>query len=130
MVMVSSCDIISSRSCSHIGHTTSWASGEPTDGSLGSLSASSLRTTRTTSPRVIASVAAQAIAAARTALAVQDAGAHQVLQDLLEIALGNALALGDVAAAHRVLADMERHVEHRFDREHRLLAEPRHGPFL
>src|SRR5262245_49363729 len=49
-----------------------------------------------------------------------------MLQDLLEIALGNALAFGDVAAAHRMLADVAGHVEHGFDGEHGLLAEPRH----
>src|SRR5262245_14319083 len=74
------------------------------------------------------SVAAKPVTAARAALAVQDAGAHQMLQDLLEIAFGNALALGDVARAHRMVADMERHVEYRLDRKHRFLAEPRHPP--
>src|SRR5262249_45862724 len=53
MVMLSSWAIMSSRSFSHIGHTTSWASGEPMVGSVGSVSASSLRTTRTTSPSVM-----------------------------------------------------------------------------
>src|SRR4029077_5506678 len=71
-------------------------------------------------------LAAQAVATARPALAVQDAGPHQMLQDLLEIPFGNALPLGDVAAAHRMLADVEGHVEHGFDSEHGLLAEPRH----
>jgi hypothetical protein len=49
-----------------------------------------------------------------------------MLQDLLEISLGNALALGDVTAAHGVNTDMERHVEDCLDGEHRLLAEARH----
>src|SRR5205807_5858656 len=72
------------------------------------------------------SIAAQTIAAARATLAVQDAGAHQMLQDLLEITFGNALALGDIARAHGMLADMEGHVEHGLDGEHGFLAEPRH----
>src|SRR5690606_4964452 len=71
-------------------------------------------------------VPAQPVAAARAALAGQDAGPHQMLQDLLEVSLGNPLALCDVTAAHRVIADVESHVEHRLDGEHRLLAEARH----
>jgi hypothetical protein len=52
-----------------------------------------------------------------------------MLQDLFEVAFGNALAFGDVAAAHRMLADMESDVEHRFDGEHGFFAEPRHCCF-
>src|SRR5579859_3477233 len=72
-------------------------------------------------------LAREPIAAARTAHAREDAGAHQLLQHGLEIATRNALATRDLGRLLGQRARVIGDVQHRFDRKQELLAEPQHG---
>src|SRR6059036_2179226 len=66
-------------------------------------------------------LARQAIAATRAADADEDALAHQLLQHRLEIAAGDALALGDLDRTDRRSAAVIGDVEHGLDREQEFL---------
>ena len=59
----------------------------------------------------------QPIAAARAAHAFEDAGAHQLLHHLFQIALRHALAGGDFLGLHRLGPGIEGDVDHRFQRQ-------------
>src|SRR5690606_6727724 len=67
------------------------------------------------------------IAAPGPAHALQDVGAHQLLHDLLEIALGNALAPVDLLGLHRFGAAVVGNVHHRLEGEQHLLRQLEHG---
>ncbi len=80
------------------------------------------RTTRTTSPTLTRRrFARQAIAAARAADAAQDAGTHQLLHDLFQVAPGQTQASSDVLTLHRFGAAMIGDVGDRLERENQLL---------
>ena len=68
----------------------------------------------------------QAVAAARSAHAAQDAGADQLLHDLFQIAPGQIQAAGDVLTLHRFGAAVIGDVGHRLQGEHQLLRWPQH----
>ena len=72
----------------------------------------------------------EAIAAARTAHALQNAGAHQLLHHLFEITLRHALARGDFLGLHRFGPRIEGDVDHRFERQQGFAGEFQHGSGL
>ncbi len=76
--------------------------------------------------RNAAAFARQAIAAARTAHALEDAGANQLLHDLLEITLRHALAGGDFLGLHGFGPGIEGDVDHRFQRQQGLSGQAQH----
>ena len=71
----------------------------------------------------------QAVAAARTAHAFENAGAHQLLHHLLQITLWHALAGGDFLGLHRLGPCIEGDVDHRLQRQQRLAGQAQHHDF-
>ncbi len=76
--------------------------------------------------RDAAAFARQPIAAARAAHAFEDAGAHQLLHHLFQIALRHALARGDFLGLHRLGPRVEGDVDHRFQRQQGFAGEFQH----
>ena len=72
-------------------------------------------------------LARQPIAAARAARSLENLSPHQPLHDLLEVALRDALALGDLAALHRIGAGLIGDVDHRLERKEKLFRGLKHG---
>ncbi len=70
----------------------------------------------------------QQVAAARAAHAGENPGADQLLQDLFEIAFGDALTPGDLAALYRLVAGVIGDIEHRFDGVTMAIYAPPSGP--
>ena len=73
-----------------------------------------------------APLARKLIAAARSAHAFQNAGAHQRLHHLFEMALRHAMARGDLLRRTGSAARMERDVDHRCNGQQGFFGEPRH----
>jgi len=69
----------------------------------------------------------EAIAAPRSAHALENACPHKLLHDLFEITLRHALASRDLFCLHGFGARVERDVDHRFEREQGFAREFEHG---